>query len=488
MDDKRIKILIAEDEEKICKFWEELLSEKYNAQAVSDGQKAIQAVEENEFDVIITDLKMPGANGMDILKKAQQKDEFTEVIIITGYATLDSATDAINAGASSYLLKPVSMDKFIAQVEKAVTKRKFHLKSVELEKSVTSHDFGEDQGQHIADLRGLFNFSNELSRSMDYKEISRRFLVEAQKTKKINASFVLIVHDTIRAAFFYGLPDDPRGTLLEKLLNLGVEDWNRLNEDNLIRRADVTIEEFETEKKFFIPANPNLINIPFLSMGKNLGSFFSITSPDEEVSSLMLGQLHMLANLVTPVLSNAFTHHQLKTMASTDGLTGVNNHRAFHDHLDREITRAVRNSASLALVLMDIDNFKMINDSMGHQTGDLILIALARIVSQNIRKTDIFARYGGEEFVLILPGTALEGIKVKCDRIIERVHSHSFATYQEKTINISISMGVFFVAPPFQQKGLKKNDLIEKADKALYQAKGEGKDRWAIFSEKKKEG
>ena len=122
-------------------------------------------------------------------------------------------------------------------------------------------------------------------------------------------------------------------------------------------------------------------------------------------------------------LRKAVLHEKTVELAKTDGLTGLNNHRTFHETLEEEIQRQRRFDRNLSLLLIDIDYFKKFNDTYGHQEGDSALKELAGILSQNLRSIDSAARYGGEEFTIILPETLLEGALNTAKRISNEVKS-----------------------------------------------------------------
>lgn len=161
--------------------------------------------------------------------------------------------------------------------------------------------------------------------------------------------------------------------------------------------------------------------------------------------------------------------YQLKI---TDGLTGLPNRRRLMEVLAAEIPRARRYHRDLSLVMMDIDHFKTVNDTLGHLAGDHILRELANVVSLQVRQGEMFARYGGEEFVLLLPETNMEQARQTAERIRQKIESCTFQ-FADRKIPITISMGVgTFEAPDMDDAG-----LIEAADRGLYKAKQSGRNR-----------
>ena len=161
-------------------------------------------------------------------------------------------------------------------------------------------------------------------------------------------------------------------------------------------------------------------------------------------------------------------NQELERLAVTDRLTGLYNRLRLDQIQDKELAYAERYGVSFSLLLMDVDKFKSINDQFGHRTGDLVLIDLARVLLDNIRKTDTLGRWGGEEFLIICPNTPTENAILMAENIRQKVAEHQFAVVGQKTISVGISsyrMGDTIVA------------MMERADGALYRAKGGGRNR-----------
>ncbi|MCD6570755.1 MAG: sensor domain-containing diguanylate cyclase [Deltaproteobacteria bacterium] len=164
---------------------------------------------------------------------------------------------------------------------------------------------------------------------------------------------------------------------------------------------------------------------------------------------------------------------KLSLLSITDGLTELYNHRYFQERLDEEVSRVQRYKEDcVSLLMLDIDDFKKVNDCWGHQNGDMVLKRLARILVDNVRNIDIVARYGGEEFAIILPKTDIEDAYLVGRRICEEIASTSFIIKDTDTaVNLTVSIGVATLKDDKNDKA----DLIKMADDALYKAKAKGK-------------
>jgi diguanylate cyclase (GGDEF)-like protein len=163
--------------------------------------------------------------------------------------------------------------------------------------------------------------------------------------------------------------------------------------------------------------------------------------------------------------NEALLVQELAELADTDGLTGCLNHRAFHQHLAVEIERAIRDDRPLCLIVVDVDDFKQINDTYGHPSGDGALVAVADALRAEVRATDVVGRVGGDEFAIVLPGTPLAGAETHARRI-----SRMLGRLCDPTVALSIGMAEVDPRDPTASQ------LLRDADLALYHVKGTGRD------------
>lgn len=177
---------------------------------------------------------------------------------------------------------------------------------------------------------------------------------------------------------------------------------------------------------------------------------------------------YTLCTLIYP-LRNALLYKKALHAAHKDPLTGVNNRSTLNDTLRREIELARRHKKPLSLIVLDIDHFKRINDTLGHAAGDFVIKALAERTAACIRSSDMLFRYGGEEFVVVLSNTALRGAALLADRIRKAVEKTQ-CRYDEQLIEITVSLGVAALGT-----GEDERDLFTRADQALYLAKSNGR-------------
>jgi diguanylate cyclase (GGDEF)-like protein len=183
--------------------------------------------------------------------------------------------------------------------------------------------------------------------------------------------------------------------------------------------------------------------------------------------------LRTFADQAAVCLKNLALHERVQRLAAIDDLTGLLNHRRLHEVLEREVRRAGRYGSPLALVMLDIDNFKQVNDRHGHQQGDRVLRAIADVVRASVREVDMPARYGGEELAIALPEMDLEGAAILAERMRAAIAAAEVPTRDGTTLAVTASVGV----AALDLEAPARQELIAAADAALYRAKHGGKNR-----------
>jgi diguanylate cyclase (GGDEF)-like protein len=469
------QILIVDDEELTCDMLRDSLEPAYKVWTCHDGANAFKLMEEIDFDLVITDLKLPDVSGLDVLSYAKGKDEFTEVIVITGYASVDSATLAINLGVYSYLEKPLSIADFLIQVQKAIASRLFHLKSIRLMHRFD--DIAPDEKDHFNDITSLYYFTRKLMLSLEIPEIMRITLEEVNS--KIGAVLSVINVNLLGYKEMYAMPctGSISSADLENIFkDIDVKSllFTKKNDIETALKSSITY-------KGKIGKTPNLDSlhyesIPLVVTDHIIGSLTVFFDKDSVQTSDHTQFLYVFTSMVSSIIEHGFSALQARQQAKTDSLTGIANHRMFQESLEREISRANRKKGIFGLILIDIDNFKKINDTWGHLVGDAVIIDLTKRVSNIIRVQDTLARYGGEEFGIILPDTDIHGTEILANRVLHEVSCKPLVfSQQELSYSVSIGIGIYDSNTP-----LRKDQLISIADDALYASKRNGKNQVSI--------
>lgn len=216
----------------------------------------------------------------------------------------------------------------------------------------------------------------------------------------------------------------------------------------------------------------SLVAVPLKVQEKIVGILYLDDFVPRVFATEQLHMLSVLASFASMSIDNARLHREMCQLASTDGLTGLYNHRIFSQMLQEELSRAQRHNLPLALVMFDVDDFKRFNDSYGHPVGDQVLVAVAEILGETLRKCDIAFRYGGEEFIAILPETPAEPAVLVAERIRQTIETQSRRHLPDSIGHgVTVSVGV----ASFPRDGESGESLLKMVDDLLYRAKKEGK-------------
>ena len=190
--------------------------------------------------------------------------------------------------------------------------------------------------------------------------------------------------------------------------------------------------------------------------------------------------IELFSQLVGASIGNIKLFEKIQRQATTDGLTGLANHKTFYEILEKELWRSRRYGGQISLIMVDVDNLKKINDAYGHRAGDKVIREISRKVKECIRQIDTAARYGGDEFAVILPNTSLIDATVVAERMVGAV-AHSPTTWKKEQIALSISVGL-----GQYDADTNPEDITSRSDQALYTAKQAGKNTVKVFEPSRK--
>jgi diguanylate cyclase (GGDEF)-like protein len=225
-------------------------------------------------------------------------------------------------------------------------------------------------------------------------------------------------------------------------------------------------------KKVRLEGMESLLVLPLISRDEAVGSFAVAARRPRAFGKDKREMLTVIASHVGVKLSNAQLFGRMEEMATTDGLTGLVNHRTFQERFAEMLARAERGGMKHALLLTDIDHFKKVNDTYGHPTGDVVLRGVAAVVRDCVRKIDLAARYGGEEFAIVLESTDLAGARQLAERIRAEVQKQVFPS-DKGSFGCTLSLGIAV----YPDDGKDGKTLIDHADQSLYSAKHGGRNR-----------
>jgi len=259
----------------------------------------------------------------------------------------------------------------------------------------------------------------------------------------------------------------------------GRQRWVEYLLGHATRLAGGILDGFNVEYLFQIspetclpqPEPESTILLPLRVAGSAFGCLAISKDKEQRLGRDQVTSLNAAANHLALALRNAMLFRDVKSKADHDGLTRIHNRQSFDERLADELKRHQRYRHNLSLLLFDLDHFKNINDTYGHQAGDLVLRDVGAILEESCRDTDFAARFGGEEFVIILPQTSEDQAWVLAERVRRKVEQKGFQ-FSDKLFKVTASIGVATLTPGALDK---REDLIEKADQALYLAKSSGR-------------
>ena len=251
-----------------------------------------------------------------------------------------------------------------------------------------------------------------------------------------------------------------------------------VSEDGLVRKVcqmdeSITVKDV-AGRDDYMPLSEqtrSVMMVPLTAHGRTMGVLVAEGDYPDAFRERDRQMLFVVARSAAMALENAELHRRTEELTINDELTDTYNYRYFVQKLEEEKRRALRYDLPLSLIMVDVDWFKKLNDTYGHEAGNAVLRRLSRLIKDCIRDIDIFSRFGGEEFVIILPQTPLIEARRIGERIREHVESATIDSGSAGKLKITVSCGV----SSFPENGKSQDELLSVADQALYRAKGEGR-------------
>jgi diguanylate cyclase (GGDEF)-like protein len=325
---------------------------------------------------------------------------------------------------------------------------------------------------------GLSRLGDTLSSTHDLARILTVVLDTAMASTRAQAGMVLmlspardeLVLEAARGVEHLGVPVDLR-------LQIGEGVTGRVAQTGDVVMGSLGTEGDEQRPGRGEPTTGSVIAVPLKSSGVLIGVLDLFDRLDaERFDEGDLATIRTFASQAAVAIDNVLLHNEAQRLSITDGLTGLWNYRYFTMTIGKEIERSARFGRPLALLMLDIDLFKSVNDNYGHQRGDDVLVELAGRIRGEVRDVDTVARYGGEEVVVILPETDEAGAAQAADRICDAVRRRPFGDPGKEGIDVTVSIG----AAVFPAHGATSSTLLRRADEALYVAKAAGRDTWRL--------
>lgn len=446
--------MIVEDDRFFREMYTDFLrSEGYSVDNASCGAEAFRLLSENLYGLVITDLVMPDVSGMEILSTIRESDPSINVIMVTGNANLESAIFALKHGASDYLVKPVNPDEFRHSVAQCMNQRRLL-----------------DENEELKNMLNLFQSSQAIAGCLDLERV-----------------YHLIVEAVIREI------GSSRGIGIFPL-----QDGFALKESKGIPTPEATalFDQFKTILTSSIPVGKTILKLtaPFFEFPQELLEKNKITAAclvsvwrKEKLEGVVIvfNDPELLLPDISPrnknilflieqalrAFANAETYNTARDMLFIDDLSGLFNYRYLEVALERELKRAERYASHLAILFLDIDSFKLVNDRYGHLVGSGVIREMGELLKKSCREVDVVIRYGGDEYTVILVETNCHTASLVAERIRSQVELHTFM--ESEGLNIRLTCSVGYACCP--DDTMSKTDLLSMADKAMYAGKSSGK-------------
>ncbi|OYZ99649.1 MAG: two-component system response regulator [Rhizobiales bacterium 17-65-6] len=436
----RPRILAVDDEPLILEGLSRLLANRnYDVVVANGGCEALLAIGKQQFDVILLDLGMPDLDGNEVLRFVADRSVETPVIVVSGDSTIDAAIRALRGGAADFVRKPYEPEELLRRIDNTLTRRQLEKENnhilQRLQQSEKWHRFLVNSSPdfiYTLDCEGRFTFVNDRVES----------LIGYRREDLVGQHYSLVIHEE----------DIPRA---DHVFN------ERRSGDRNASNIEIRLKCNPGVRR------PRLMNARCKAVELTAMGMYD----DEAVSPFerrFIGSYGVAKDVTERKQAEETVHYQ----AYHDLLTGLPNRALFRDHLGLMLAQAKRTQQPLAVLSLDLDHFKLINDSLGHTIGDEMLLAVGARLRQCLREGDTLARLGGDEFAVLLPTLASRSdVEHICRKIIQVLSKPVYIKGHE--IYISVSIGAC-VAP---EDGDLIDGLIRQAEIAMYQAKSQGRSR-----------
>ncbi len=440
------RILVVDDEPRARDSLKELLRlSGYEAIVAGGGIEAIEKLKERRYELILLDLNMPDLSGQKVMEFINRENIGSDVIIVSGETTFNHATQALRRGAHDFLRKPYAPDELLRSISNVLEKRRLQEenKSIQLrlEESESLHRFIVNNSPdmiYLLDQEGKFAFVNERIET----------LLGFQQDEIIGEHFSKLI-----------FPDD-----LEHA-------HCTFNERRTGNRATKSVEIRLRCKDCDSPRYFESRSVPI-----ELSSI-GVYTIDHAEKKEFIGTYGVARDITERKQAEELIKHQLYH----DLLTNLPNRTLFRDRLNMALAQSKRSGKRVAVLYLDMDRFKIINDSLGHFVGDELLQQVAHRLKTGLREADTLARVGGDEFNLLIPEIVSEVDARSLAKKILSLFSDSFHIGDEE-IFVSFSIGISL----FPDHGDTREALIKNADIAMYQVKYSGKNGYAFYTESMK--
>jgi two-component system, cell cycle response regulator len=448
------RILVVDDVPANVKSLEARLSAEYfDVVTAYNGAEALAVCERAECDIVLLDVMMPELDGLEVCRQLKS-NPLTHHIPVVMVTALDQPSDRVRgleAGADDFLTKPVTDIALVSRV-RSLARLKMVTDELRM-RAVTSKEIGLQNPEREAVLETGRNGRVLIvdDRPSSYERLAATLSVEHTVDVEVNPSEALF-----RAA-------ESDYDLI--IVSLALKDFDGL-------RLCSQIRSLERTRNIPVLAIAEADSTAQLARGLEIGVNDYLLRP--------VDRNEMLARTRTQIKKRRYTERLRDNvqasieLAITDGLTGLFNRRYMETHLGTLVEQSAERNKPITVLVLDIDYFKAINDSYGHDAGDDVLREFALRMRKATRNIDLACRYGGEEFVIVMPETDMAVATMVAERLRRRIASEPFAIQQgARHLEVTISIGIAALSAADDNAAA----ILKRADRALYRAKRDGRNR-----------
>jgi len=448
------RVLVVDDVPANVKLLEARLSAEYfDVTTAYSGSEALDVCERAECDIVLLDVMMPDMDGFEVCRKLKSNPA-THHIPVVMVTALDQPSDRVRgleAGADDFLTKPVSDVALVSRV-RSLARLKMVTDELRM-RAVTSKEIGIQSPERAAVAET--GKGGRILVVDDRKSSCERIVA------MLSAEHAVDVEADPNEALFHAA----EGNYDLLIVSLGMQAFDGL-------RLCSQVRSLERTRNVPILAVADAENNQRLARGLEIGVNDYLIRPIEKNE--------MLARVRTQIKKKRYTERlrdnvQLSIeMAITDALTGLFNRRYMETHLAALVEQAAARGKPITVLVLDIDYFKAINDTHGHDAGDEVLREFALRIRKSIRNIDLACRYGGEEFVIVMPETDMAVATMVAERLRRRIASEPFLIQDgAHGLDVTISVGIAALDGPADTAAA----VLKRADTALYRAKRDGRNR-----------
>ena len=449
------RVLVVDDVSANVRLLEARLSAEYfDVTTASNGAEALTLCERGECDIVLLDVMMPDMDGFEVCRrlKSNPATHHIPVVMVTALDQPSDRVRGLDVGADDFLTKPVNEMALISRV-RSLTRLKMVTDELRM-RALTSREIGLESPEREAVAEAGRNGRILIvdDRPSSYERIAAMLGEHAVEVEAEPAEAL------IRAA---------EGDYELIIVSLSLENFDGLRLCSQLRSVDRT-----RHIPILVIADPD--SDARLARGLEIGVNDYLVRP--------LDKNEMLARVRTQIKKKRYAERlrdnvQMSIEAAiTDALTGLHNRRYMETHLNALVEQAASHGKPIAVLVLDIDFFKAINDTHGHDAGDDVLREFALRIRKSIRNIDLACRYGGEEFVIVMPETDMGVATMVAERLRRAVAGESFPVQQGmKLLNVTLSIGLATLS----DAGGDAAAILKRADQALYRAKRDGRNRVA---------